>query len=516
MSDGMLGGTYPTACKIGVGKWAGNFDTPQVWDVITSTFVGMGTTTDVLTDDPAIASAGCMAVVGDGCCTDYDHAINVANNILAQGVAPKQIAIVVTDTVFNAIGVNQFNAGIEPIAVYAHSGAALLGCSIGAPPAWVQNTINLINQAGQAPNNIPVCQGGAGANLYNVSSSIPASLDDVAQQIVDGLIGCDCDGGLGVPDIPLNWDPIVPCSPVDTDPIPKCASCECPDGYTEVPAAQPCNSLLPPTCKRVICECPPIPVLDPSQATTWLTGNCDDLILAGTPGYVNADPQICHWEYEQCVPANYTVGGIWKHNIRNDLFTNYYGDDYPWEITLIENTGQVVNTLRSIEYQMEAYVYKNFNLPRPQQLIGTDRFHDLDWNFDEAVVYNSEQVSGLLTLDLTPKNNIVLLNTYPIINDPIDIQILYSKEEQKYRFNQFWDITDDRGEFTGVERPIWITTLNGYIKTLNQFNLNYLKAAMQHKKFRHYYNMVLLRKNVSGDRKMLLKLSNSKMNISFR
>ena len=38
-----------------------------------------------------------------------------------------------------------------------------------------------------------------------------------------------------------------------------------------------------------------------------------------------------------------------------------------------------------------------------------------------------------------------------------------SNEEQKYRFNQFWDITDDRGEFTGVERPIWITTLNGYI-----------------------------------------------------
>jgi hypothetical protein len=164
---------------------------------------------------------------------------------------------------------------------------------------------------------------------------------------------------------------------------------------------------------------------------------------------------------------------------------------------------------------MEAYVYKNFNLPRPQQLIGTDRWHDLDWNFDEAVIYNSEQVSGLLTLDLTPKNNVVLLNQYPIIN-ATDIQILYSKEEQKYRFNQFWDITDDRGEFTGIERPIWITTLNGYIKQLNTTNLNYAKAAMQHKKFRHYYNMVLLRKNVSGDRKMLLKLNNSKMNVSFR
>ena len=292
--------------------------------------------------------------------------------------------------------------------------------------------------------------------------------------------------------------------------------CECPFGYEQVPASQPCDPLNPPICKRVACNCDNVPVLDPSLADITMSGTCDDVVLAGTPGYVNTDPVICTWEYKECVVPNYEVGGIWKHNVRNDLYANYYGDNYPWEVTLIQNTGQVVNTLRSIEYQQESYVYKNFNLPRPQELIGTDRFHDLDWNFDEAIIYNSEQVSGLLTLDLTPKNNVILLNDYPIINNPTDIRILYSKEEQKYRFNQFWDITDDRGEFTGVERPIWITTLNGYIKNLNQANLNYIKAPLQRKKFRHYYNMIILRKNVSGDRKMLLKLNNSKMNISFR
>jgi hypothetical protein len=292
--------------------------------------------------------------------------------------------------------------------------------------------------------------------------------------------------------------------------------CECPFGYEQVPASQPCDPLNPPICKRVACNCDNVPVLDPSLADITMSGTCDDVVLAGTPGYVNTDPVICTWEYKECVVPNYEVGGIWKHNVRNDLYANYYGDNYPWEVTLIQNTGQVVNTLRSIEYQQESYVYKNFNLPRPQELIGTDRFHDLDWNFDEAIIYNSEQVSGLLTLDLTPKNNVILLNDYPIINNPTDIRILYSKEEQKYRFNQFWDITDDRGEFTGAERPIWLTTLNGYIKNLNQANLNYIKAPLQRKKFRHYYNMIILRKNVSGDRKMLLKLNNSKMNISFR
>ena len=64
----------------------------------------------------------------------------------------------------------------------------------------------------------------------------------------------------------------------------------------------------------------------------------------------------------------------------------------------------------------------------------------------KQLIRNTEQVSGLLILDLSPKNNVPLIITYPIIGIN-DIRILYSKEEQKYRFNQFWDITNDRGEF---------------------------------------------------------------------
>ena len=58
--------------------------------------------------------------------------------------------------------------------------------------------------------------------------------------------------------------------------------------------------------------------------------------------------------------------------------------------------------------------------------------------------------------------------------------------------------------------------MNGYIKDLNAANLNYAKDPLQHKKFRHYYNKLLLRRNVSGDRKMLLKIANTKLNMSIR
>mgnify|MGYP003144261980 CR=1 FL=1 len=205
--------------------------------------------------------------------------------------------------------------------------------------------------------------------------------------------------------------------------------------------------------------------------------------------------------------------GIWKHNDRNDLFVNFYDEDYPWEIDLIESTGINVNTVRSIEYELESYVYKNFHPSDPFN--GSDRFHRLDFNFDEAIIYNSEQVSGLLKLNISPKNNAPLLTTYPIIG-LADIQILYSKEEQKYRFNQFWDITNDRGEFTNTENSIFITRLNGYVKDLNAVNLNYNKLELEHKKFRHYQNNIIFRRTRSGNTKMLLKISNTKLNLSFR
>ena len=196
------------------------------------------------------------------------------------------------------------------------------------------------------------------------------------------------------------------------------------------------------------------------------------------------------------------TGDIWRHNQRTDAFANYYGQDYPFEIEYVSATGQQVNTLKSLEYQLECYTYRTD---------GLDTYHVLNYNFDHAVITNTEQVSGVLNLNMTPSNNVVALMSYPIIN-PTSIDILYDKIEQKYRFNQFWDITNDRGEFTypNVQQPIWNTELNGYIRSLNTNNLNYQKPAFQRKKFRHYTTHVLLYRNISGNVKMLFRLANTK------
>ena len=207
-------------------------------------------------------------------------------------------------------------------------------------------------------------------------------------------------------------------------------------------------------------------------------------------------------------PNAVRTNGIWKHNFRCDLYCNYYGIDYPFEVEWNVHTAQTINTLRSIEYYMEAYKYA------PNCY---DRYQLLFENFDEAVIYNTEQCSGLLKLELTPRNNLPLLIQYPIINFT-NIQILYSKVENKYRFNMFWDITRERGgQEVGIpgvpafaQQMIWNTPANGYAKTLNANNMNYDKAEVQRKKFRHYTTTVLLRKLVSGNAKMMVMLTDNK------
>lgn len=232
--------------------------------------------------------------------------------------------------------------------------------------------------------------------------------------------------------------------------------------------------------------------------------------------------------------------GIWQHNLTCQSYCNYYGVNYPFEVELPIVTGQSTTIVKSFEYILESY-------KRAANCV--DQFHVLDQNFDNAIIYNSEQVSGYLNLNIFPKNNITLSLEYPKFNPAIPIiirdtvvgvpgfDVLFSKEENKYRFNQFWDVTRDRGEFpTGSGYPpqgplvpgttellgnypeeiSWITLPDGYRRELNLTSLDYNKAQLQRKKFRHYLNFLTLRKEVSGDVNMVLKLVNSKNQISPR
>ena len=66
------------------------------------------------------------------------------------------------------------------------------------------------------------------------------------------------------------------------------------------------------------------------------------------------------------------------------------------------------------------------------------------------------------------------------------------------------------------ENILWNTSSNGYIRELNQGNLDYNKPQLQRKKFRHYLNYLTLIRENSSDTNMILKLVNTKNQISLR
>lgn len=193
---------------------------------------------------------------------------------------------------------------------------------------------------------------------------------------------------------------------------------------------------------------------------------------------------------------------LWKHNKRCGSFCNFYGTDYPFEVEIVDNNGQTVTVLRSVEYFLEAGKYYNSC---------TDFHMLLDENFDYGIVSNNEQSSGLLKFNLQDKKRMDHLAGFPYYDSVNQCnQILFNKEEQKYRFNQFDDLVRDRGEFTGNSYPIWITESNGYVKNLNQIAHNYTKAVQHRKKIRNVWTKVKLIKSISKNKKLMLKFVNTK------
>ena len=331
----------------------------------------------------------------------------------------RQILILVTDTTsdpgnigcpFQGVGVSPTATGPANQRVYA----LFCGANTAIPSGNVLGNISCT----PGPVNVDGYQ-------FGINAAVPATFTAVATAIAGSVCA-----------IPF--------------------TCDCAPGYTKVfynsatslytSSTGTCDNITPPVCRKVSCACPE----SPTGSVTTTTGNCDDVYLIGNPTYVNPNPQICNFYKYESTPANYKVGSFWRHNTRCDSFANYYGVDYPWEIELVSNTGQMVNTVRSMEYQLETYVYKG----DMGYACNDDKWEDLDFNFDQSIIYNNEQVSGLLQLTPTPYNNPLLELTYPIININ-SMNILCSKVEQKYRFNQFYDITNDRGKFTNVEQSIW-------------------------------------------------------------
>ena len=194
---------------------------------------------------------------------------------------------------------------------------------------------------------------------------------------------------------------------------------------------------------------------------------------------------------------------IWRHNVPNDSFCKYYGVQHEFSIDVPQSNIQNVTTLESIEWYLECY-----------KRVNNDRFHLLLENFDRGIVYNTEQCSGLLKFNMRDSQKPQLILNYPQYNTNL-VEVEVTKKEQKYRLNQFKDLTKNRGEFSSVQNPFFITLPNGFEQVLNPNAINYNKNQTQRKKFRHIKNVVRLIKN-KPENQMVLTLVNTKQLNSLR
>jgi len=210
----------------------------------------------------------------------------------------------------------------------------------------------------------------------------------------------------------------------------------------------------------------------------------------------------------QDTPLTVSENIIYKHNETCENYCYYYKKQNSFDIEYVVNNGQQTSTLSSIEYSLEAYKY--FNNCK-------DSHHLLDYNFNRAFIHNTEQTSGMLHLNLASKNDITKVCYYPRVGvGYIDVE--FSKVEQKYRFNQFWDVTKNKAEFNNNYVPLISTECNAYKYLPNPEYIDYNKPLYQRKKIRHNWNKIYLSRVDSPleMNKIIFKFTNSKEIVSTR
>lgn len=198
--------------------------------------------------------------------------------------------------------------------------------------------------------------------------------------------------------------------------------------------------------------------------------------------------------------TNKLSGQLWRHNTTYQLYCSFYGQSFPCEIQTFTNTQIVETTLQSVEILLESYKYASN---------GTDKFLNYDEFFTDIMVSNKEQNSSLQAMTIKPWDNPYAALQYPQFIGTIR-NILYTKVENSWKINDFYDLTKDRGQFTLATVPMITTDGNGYTWSMNTLYFDINKPAMQQKRFRYTGTSIFLRKKVLGNNSLTIRYLSTK------
>jgi hypothetical protein len=160
-----------------------------------------------------------------------------------------------------------------------------------------------------------------------------------------------------------------------------------------------------------------------------------------------------------------TTPCLWRHLTNIQLYNSYYGNIHPYIIEYPFSYNFQDEILQNVKDYTKAYTYISI----PDGVFNDNtRIETNDKWFTHAIVYNSQQNSGLLNLVAKPLNNLKAYNSYPIYNEDSKT-IIYTKSDNFYQYNNFWNIQKDS------QYPAFKTSCESLSidKVLNNDNMNY-------------------------------------------
>lgn len=155
---------------------------------------------------------------------------------------------------------------------------------------------------------------------------------------------------------------------------------------------------------------------------------------------------------------------IWRHNTAIGRYNTFYGRVAPYSIEYPVAFKFEDEILQSVRDYTKVYEYID-----SQTFIETD-----DVYFNEAILSNNQQCSGVLKLTKKPQNNLAEYGKFPKYNADSK-EIIYTKSDNFRNFNTFWALNKD------IRQPIWLkscTNISTY-KDLNQSNMDYSKRSFK-------------------------------------
>jgi len=177
---------------------------------------------------------------------------------------------------------------------------------------------------------------------------------------------------------------------------------------------------------------------------------------------------------EQLAALRYTVcntASMWRHLTSVVHYNKYYDNVEPYIIEYPFSYQSYDEILQNVKDYSKVYNY----LPILDGVFNDNAQIAVDnqW-FNKAVLYNSQQSTGILELVPKPMHNLKQYLTYPIYNTESKT-ITYTKSDNFYQYNTFWGLVKNKA------LPLFTTSCESLSidKVVNQVNMDYGKRSFK-------------------------------------